>query len=326
MDRWTEMEVLVLIAETGTLSGAAEALGLSTSSASRYLVSLEDRLGASLVMRNTRRLQLTDTGRAYVASVRATLGQLAEAESAVSADTAEPRGVLRVAASVPFAVRHIAPLVRGFTRRHPQVSLQIVASNRYVDLIDSQVDVAVRNREFEPDSAITIRRLARTRRVLAATPRYLHEHGPIAEPEDVAQHPMLVYSHANTPHELRFVREGETRTVPVRSVLESDDAHVLRAAALADLGPLVLPAYILHEDLCSGALVPLLEDWDLPCLTINLAYASRRHVPAKVRCFIAYISEAFEREGLEARWLARYPVPGPQVVAAQAGLAHNASP
>lgn len=305
MDRWTEMEVLVQIAETGTLGGAAEALGLSTSSASRYLASLEDRLGAALVMRNTRRLQLTDTGRAYLARVRASLAQLAEAEAAVGADTAEPRGVLRVSASVPFAVRHIAPLVRPFTERHPQVTLQIVASNRYVDLIDGQIDVAVRNREFEPDSAITIRRLARTRRVLAASPAYLRAHAPIRHPQDLQARPMLVYSHANSPHELRFERAGESQAIPVRCLLESDDADVLRTAALGGLGPLVLPAYILHEDLRRGALVPLLDSWDLPSLNINLAYASRRHVPAKVRCFIDFMCEVFEREGFEARWLAR---------------------
>lgn len=304
MDRWTEMEVLVQINETGTLSGAADALGLSTSSASRYLASLEDRLGASLVMRNTRRLQLTEAGRAYLGRVRATLAQLAEADAAAAADTLEPRGVLRVSASVPFAVRHIAPLVRDFTARHPRVTVQIVASNRYVDLIDGQIDVAVRNREFEPDSAITIRRLARTRRVLAASPAYLSAHGPIAHPLNLAAHPMLVYSHANSPHELRFERGDETVAVPVRCLLESDDADVLRAAALNGLGPLVLPAYILHDDLRSGALVPLLANWALPSLTINLAYASRRHVPAKVRCFIAFMCEAFEREGFEARWLA----------------------
>lgn len=309
MDRWTEMEVLVQINETGTLSGAADALGLSTSSASRYLASLEDRLGASLVMRNTRRLQLTETGRVYLARVRATLAQLADAEAAVGADMLAPRGVLRVSASVPFAVRHIAPLVHGFTERHPQVTLQIVASNRYVDLIDSQIDVAVRNREFEPDSAITIRRLARTRRVLAASPAYLLAHGPITHPHGLAARTMLVYSHANSPHELRFERGDETLAVPVRCLLESDDADVLRAAALSGLGPLVLPAYILHDDLRSGALVPLLDDWDLPSLTINLAYASRRHVPAKVRCFIDFMCEVFEREGFEARWLARDGTP-----------------
>jgi DNA-binding transcriptional LysR family regulator len=305
MDRWTEMEVLVQIAETGTLSGAADALGLSSSSASRYLASLEDRLGASLVMRNTRRLQLTEAGRAYLARVRTTLAQLADADAAASADTAEPRGVLRVSASVPFAVRHIAPLLRGFTERHPQVTLQIVASNRYVDLIDSQIDVAVRNREFEPDSAITIRRLARTRRVLAASPAYLTAHGAITHPHHLAAHPMLVYSHANSPHELRFERGDDTLAQPVRCLLESDDADVLRAAALSGLGPLVLPAYILHDDLRRGTLVPLLSDWTLPSLTINLAYASRRHVPAKVRCFIAFMCEVFEREDFEARWLAR---------------------
>ena len=302
MDRWTEMEVLVRIEETGTLSGAADALGLSTSSASRYLASLEDRLGASLVMRNTRRLQLTDTGRSYVARVRAALGELADADAVVGADQAEPRGVLRVSASVPFAVRHIAPRVREFTERHPKVTLQIVASNRYVDLIDQQVDVAVRNREFEPDSAITIRRLAHTRRVLAASPGYLRAQGTVAHPNDLAARPMLVYRHAHSPHELRFERGSDCVNVPVRGLLESDDADVLRAAALSDLGPLVLPAYILHDDLCRGALLPLLTDWQLPCLTINLAYASRRHVPAKVRCFIDFMCEVFERDGLEARW------------------------
>ena len=307
MDRWTELEVLVQIAETGSLSGAADALGLSSSSASRYLASLEDRLGASLVMRNTRRLQLTDTGRQYVDRVRATLGQLADADAAVLADMGEPRGLLRVSASVPFAVRQLAPRVRAFTERHPRVRLEIVASNRYVDLIDQQIDVAVRNREFEPDSAITMRRLAHTRRVLAASPQYLRAHGVPTHPTDLAERPMLVYTLAHLPHELRFTRGDEAVPVPVRSLLASDDAEVLRSAALSGLGPVVLPAYILHDDLRSGALHALLHGWELPGLTINLAYASRRHLPAKVRAFIDFLCEAFASEGLDARWQAQYP-------------------
>ena len=126
--------------------------------------------------------------------------------------------------------------------------------------------------------------------------------------EDLQQHQLLIYTHANNPNELRFTRDGETTAVHVKGLLESNDGQILRAAALDGLGILVQPAYIVYEDMVAGRLVPVLDDWDLPRLTINLAYPSRKHLSAKVRTFIDFMAEHFARMNHEQKWTGRFGV------------------
>jgi DNA-binding transcriptional LysR family regulator len=310
MDRWTEIELFVQVAETGSLSRAAEALNLSNASASRHLAALESRLGARLVERNTRRLYLTDTGQQFFQRARNILGELRDAESDVNATALNPTGVLRVSASLSFSMHHIAPLLRGFTDRYPNVSVHLESANRYLDIIDNNIDVAIRTRELEPDSNITIRRLGQTRRLLAASPAYLARHGFPRRPDELAQHKLLVYQLANTPNELRFrhASRDEQASVPIRGLLETNDGQIVRAAALDGMGILIQPSYIIYDDIVAGRLVPVLEDWDLPQLTINLAYPSRKHLSAKVRAFIDFIAEHFARMDYERKWTSRFAV------------------
>ena len=308
MDRFSEIELFVQVAETGSLSRAAEALGLSNAAASRHLQALEDRLAARLVERNTRRLFLTDTGQEFFSRAKVLLADMKDAEDAVNASTLNPTGTLRITASLSFSMQHIAPLLREYTQRYPNVSVHVEAANRYLDIIDNNIDVAIRTREFEPDSNITVRRLAQTRRILVAAPRYLARHGRPQTLEDLHQHQLLIYTYANNPNELRFTREGQTTTLQVKGRLDSNDGQILRAAALDGLGILVQPTYIVYEDMVAGRLVPVLDDWDLPRLTINLAYPSRKHLSAKVRTFIDFMAEHFVRMNYEQKWTGRFGV------------------
>ncbi len=302
MDRWTEMELFVQVAETGSLNRAAEKLGLSNAAASRHLSALEERLGARLVERNTRRLYLTETGQDFVRRCRGILADVQEAEAAVNASTQNPTGLLRVTASLSFSVLHIAPLLDAYTSRYPQVTVHVEVANRYLDIIDNNIDVAIRTRETEPDSGITIRRLAETRRILAASPGYLAKHGTPRDLDELSLHRLLIYTNANNPNELRFTRDASTRVLHVRGLLESNDGQVLRAAALTGMGILVQPTYILWDDLQAGRLVPLLNDWELPRLTMNIAYPSRKYLSAKVRTFIDFVADHFARMDYERKW------------------------
>ncbi len=310
MDRWTEMQLFVQVAEMGSLSRAAEALGLSNAAASRHLAALEERLAARLVQRNTRRLFLTDVGEAFYQRCKPLLAEMQEAEGAVHEAVLQPTGLLRVMASMSFSMIVLAPLLPELAARYPGLRVEIVASNRYSDLLENGIDVAIRNREFENDSALTVRRLAQTKRVLTATPHYLQQHGTPRTPEELAQHPLLVYNLANQPNVLRFTRQGAdsgtstTTAVPVQGLLEANDGQVLRAAALHHHGILIQPMYIVLDDVVAGRLVPLLKDWELPRLTINIAYPTRRHLPAKVRCFVDFLVEKFEGLDFERRWTA----------------------
>ena len=308
MDRWTEIELFVQVAETGSLSRAAELLNLSNASASRHLAALEERLGVRLVERNTRRLYLTDTGQEFFQRARNILSDLRDAESDVNAAALNPTGVLRVTASLSFSMHHIAPLLREYTERYPNVTVHVEAANRYLDIIDNNIDVAIRTREYEPDSNITIRRLAETRRILVASPGYLARHGVPKELDDLQRHKLLIYIHANNPNELRFARGDEQRTVIVKGLLESNDGQILRAAALDGMGILIQPSYIVYDDVVAGRLVPMLDDWDLPHLTINLAYPSRKHLSAKVRTFIDFMAAHFKKMDYERKWTGRFVV------------------
>ena len=308
MDRWTEIELFVQVAETGSMSRAAEALDLSNAAASRHLSALEARLGARLVERNTRRLYLTDTGQEFFSRAKAILVDLKDAESAVNATALNPTGVLRITASLSFALHHVAPLLREYTQRYPNITVHVEAANRYMDIIDNNIDVAIRTREVEPDSNITIRRLAETRRILTASPRYFAQHGIPKTLEDLQRHKLLIYTHANNPNELRFTKDGQTTTITVKGVLDASDGQILRVAALDGMGILVQPSYIVYEDIVAGRLVPVLDEWDLPRLTVNLAYPSRKHLSAKVRTFIDFMAEHFVKMNYEKKWTGRFGV------------------
>jgi DNA-binding transcriptional LysR family regulator len=286
------------------LGAAAEALGLSKPAATRYLAALENRLQVRLVERNTRRLFLTGEGQAFLERARQVLAELRDAENAVSGGALNPSGVLRVSASLSFAMQLIAPRLIRYHQRYPEVRVHIETANRYMDMIDNGIDVAIRTREYEPDSTTTIRRLATTRRVLAAAPAYWAQHGRPEQPMDLLAHQLLLYVHANNPNLLRFQRGPEHQQVQVQGLLESNDGQVLRAAALSGLGILVQPSYIVYDDIVAGRLVPVLEDWDLPRLQINIAYPSRKHVSAKVRSFIDFMAEDFAACGYDRKWTA----------------------
>ena len=302
MDRWTEIEVFVQIAESGSISRAAEALGISVSATSRYLMTLEERLNIRLVHRTTRQLSLTGEGEIFCERCRDILGSMKEAEASVSEAARNPTGLLRVQASLSFCLLHLTPLIPAFTERYPRIRIEIVAANRYHDIIENGIDVAVRTRRVEADSQITIRRLAQTRRLLAAAPDYLERHGTPERPEDLARHRLILYTLADNWNELRFRKGTETITVPVNGALNANDGQLIRVAALDGLGILAQPTYIIHEDLAAGRLVRVLDDWDLPRLTMNIAYPTKAFLPAKTRLFIDFLVEDFRQHDYERLW------------------------
>ena len=310
MDKWTEMELLVRTSELGSMSRAAEALGLSNAAASRHLASLEGRVGARLIHRSTRSLTLTEVGKDFYQSCRSVLADMKEAEAAANATVLNPTGTLRLTASLSFSVHHIAPLLKEYTSRYPEVKVHVEVANRYYDLIDNNIDVAIRTREFENDSSVTIRRLGSTRRILAASPGYLDAYGAPRNIEELANRPILLYTYSNNPNDFTFRRGDDVRSIRVNGLLESNDGQVLRAAALDGMGILVQPKYILYDDLVAGRLVSVLDDWDLPRLTVNIAFQSRRHMSAKVRTFIDFLVEHFERMDYDRKWSSFDRTPG----------------
>jgi DNA-binding transcriptional LysR family regulator len=301
-DRLSQIEFFVQVAELGSLTKAAEKLDMSNAAASRTLLSLEERLGARLVERTTRRLWLTEVGQTFYRRCSAMLSEIAEAEAEVNEAILQPTGTLHVTSPVSFAMLHIAPALPEFQRRYPQLKVQITAANRYFDFIEAGIDVAIRTREYESDSSITVRKLAHTWRVMAASPGYLAANGVPRHPDDLGAHRMLIYNLAKDPTVLHLSRGNEQKDVALKSSMDSNEGQVIVSAGLAGLGILIQPLYIIHDEIVAGRLVPVLPDWALPALTINIAYQSRRHLPAKIRVFTDYLVERFDTLDLERKW------------------------
>lgn len=300
MDKWTEYELFVKIVESGSLNKAAETLGLSGATATRHLAALEKRLGARLIERSTRRSYVTEIGQIFYERCKCVLAEMQEAVEEVNASAIEPTGVLRVTASLSMALQ-IATLLPRFSQRYPKVRVKFVAANQYHDIIESDIDVAIRTREFEADSSLIIRPLAKTRRLLAASPAYLEQYGAPSDPQALAKHQMLTYTH-HSPSEISLKRGSETVTLPIVPKLEADDAQILRIAALQGQGVLVQPTFVIYDDLVSRRLLPLLTDWELPWMSINLVYQHRRYIPAKTRAFIDFLVEDFRINEYESKW------------------------
>lgn len=303
MDRFAELEIFTRIAEEANLTRAAEELGLSVSGVSRCLAGLEKRLGVRLVQRTTRHLSLTLEGERFARSARDILADLQDAETSVSVVAAEPRGTLRVGSSLSFALLHLMPIIRAFKTRYPHVSIDLQASNRYCDIIENGLDVAIRTRSSEADSSVTIRKLADVPRMLVASPDYIGKHGVPETPEALQDHASLLYTLSDDWDHLSFTRDNVTRRLPVKPEIASNDGQLLRQAALAGMGILVQPAYIVHDDVAAGRLVPVLGNWSLPTLTMNVVFPSRAHLPARTRLFIDAIVRYFREQDLERRWL-----------------------
>jgi len=303
MDRWLETEVLVQIAEHGSVTKAAKALGHSVSAISRHLAALEERLGVRLVQRTTRSLAMTEEGETFYQQAKAILAEMREVEATVSKGASDPVGLLRVTASTSFCLLHLMPLLPAFSTLYPKISIEVVAHNRYQDIIENGVDLAIRTRRVESDSSITIRRLAETRRRLVAAPEYLAMRGIPARPEDLQDHDLLLYLLADDPFRFTFRKAEAVRTVQIRPLMTSNEGQLLLRAALDGMGIIAQPSYIVQDALDAGRLVRVLDDWDLPRLTINLAFPTRRHMPAKTRLFIEFLLQHFRDHDHEARWI-----------------------
>ncbi|MCP3383306.1 MULTISPECIES: LysR family transcriptional regulator [unclassified Bradyrhizobium] len=303
MDRLLQLEVFSRTAELGSLSKAADTLRMSNAAASRHLSALEERLAVRLIERNTRRQWLTEAGQELLQRCSTLLNELAEAEDAVSDRALSPKGMLRVTSSLSFAMIYMAPMLPAFRKLYPKLDVQIIAANRYPDFIEAGIDVAIRTREQEPDSNIIIRRIGQMRRVLAAAPSYLAAHGTPEHPADLARHDMLVYNLANDPYSLRLSRGSTTQTVRIAPTLDSNDGQIICGAARAGLGILIQPLYIVQSDIAAGKLVPVLTDWELPLLTMNVAYQNRVRLPAKIRVFSDFLVDHIRAHSDAGIWI-----------------------
>ena len=293
MNSASDIAVFVRVVELGSFTKAADTLEISKAAVSKYVNRLEQRLGARLMHRTTRRLTLTEAGQALYGRSSAALAELGEAENDVAQLTGKPRGTLRVTAPTYFGSTTLAPHLKEYRARYPDVALDLDLSDRLVDLVKERFDVAIRISAMH-DSSLVATRLAPCPTALVAAPSYLRRHGMPKTPADLASHEGLGYSIVRTPNEWRFrAPKGRWVTVTVHSTIRCNNDFALKQFALDGLGIVFFPRFFVENELASGKLVQVLEDYPGPDLSINAVYETRRHLLPKVRSFLNFLTERF---------------------------------
>ena len=292
MDRLDELAVLVAVVDQGSLVGAARRLRRSPPAVTRALAALEQRIGARLIERSTRRLSATEAGRALAEQSRALLSAYDEAVADIA--PAPVRGLLRITAPVQFGRRHVAPIVAAFLRKFPESQVELVLHDRYLDLIQEALDVAVRIGALS-DSSLLVRRVGEVRRLVVASPDYLARRGTPAKPGELTAHDTIFSTSTWGPLEWRFGSRGRTTVVRLSPRLLANDVDVRLAAARAGHGIVRVLSYQVSEDLAAGRLVRLLRAFEPPPLPVHLAAASRAHMPPKIREFLDLAAEQLGR-------------------------------
>ncbi len=295
MDRLSNMEAFVRVAETKSFSEAARRLRSSKSLVSRQVAALEAELGVRLFHRTTRSLSLTEEGRGYHAQITRILKEIEEANLLVTRSQAAPRGRLRVSTPMSFGILHLAPAIRDFLTRFPEVELDLSLNDRYIDLVDEGFDMAIRIGRLA-DSSLVARRLAQHRMVLCASPEYLKDHEAPRDPDDLKHHQCLCYSTNSLTPEWQFdTQEGKPWPVAINGRLHANNGDVLRWAALHGVGLVYLPSFIVGPDIQAATLVSLLPDYVPTDTGIYAVYPPSRHLSPKVRAFIDFLAERFGR-------------------------------
>lgn len=295
MHPFTDMAVFAEVVAAGGFSAAARRLSLSKSAISRRVGELEERLGVRLLNRTTRRISLTEVGRAYHERCLRILSDIEETERAVTNLQLLPRGILKITAPVTFGIRHLAPAVAAFLDRHPDIEIDLDLNDRYVDLVEEGYDLAVRIGRLR-DSALVARRLCASRRAVVASPAYLARHGTPRVPDDLASHACLHYTLAPAADQWLFRTEpgsSELKSIRTKARLRTNNGDLLREAAIAGNGIAVLPTFIIGDAIRAGRLEVLLADHEGPPDAVQAVYAANRHLSAKVRTFVEFLASRF---------------------------------
>ncbi|MEM7491641.1 MAG: LysR family transcriptional regulator [Pseudomonadota bacterium] len=300
MDRLSEMEAFATVVDQGGFTDAAKKLGISKSAVSKHVSSLESRLGARLLNRTTRRVSPTEIGLAYYDRARRVLNDAGEADALVTSMQSAPSGVLRVSVATDFGVNHLSPILGGFLHEYPDITVNMVLNNRYVELISEGFDLAVRIGDLE-DSSLRARKLAETHKQMIASPEYLEEYGRPRRIDDLNEHKLLHYSNqANGSVWKLTAPSGEKRQVRSAGWLTVNDGQSLLNAAINGLGIAFLPSFLYADAMKEGKLVPAIEGHPPETQGVYAVYPPGRYTQPKVRAFIDFLVESFRERGPDA--------------------------
>lgn len=303
MDLFQAMSVYVKVVEAGSMTAAAQECSISTTMVGNHLRALEQRLGVSLLKRTTRRQRLTEFGTAYYERCVEVLGLVNESEQLAEQAQDEPSGVLRITAPLTFGSEVLAPALCEFSRRYPDVKLDLLLTNQRLDLIDNGFDVAIRLGKVPDSTRLIARPLKDYTLTICASPDYLARHGTPLAPGDLARHHCLAFAYpagddwsAVEKHWHLSGPDGEV-TVEVSGPMVMNTSSGLYQAARAGGGIVMLPDALVRQDLQDGRLVALLPDYRLPCRPMHLLYVQDRYRLPKLRRFVDFVLEQWNRPG-----------------------------
>lgn len=290
MDKLTSMNVFVRVARGGSFASGARELGISRAMATKHIMQLEGSLGTRLFNRTTRSLSLTDVGASYLERCQQVLLDVEEMEAAVTHLQTEPRGLLKISAPPVIGATHIARAVAEFLKIHPDLTIDMILQSSPGDLIDEGIDIAIYLGAMD-DTSMVARKLASSSLVVCGSPEYLAKNGIPKTPEDLLTHSCLVNWAIAPRNKWQFKSEAGFKVINVSGRMQSNAAHTIRIAAINGLGLVMLPIYVVGNDIEKGALKVVLENYSLPPLDIHAVYPHRKYLSAKVRGFIDFLQE-----------------------------------
>lgn len=293
VDRFENMRTFVRVVEAGSISGAADRLGMAKSAVSRRLKELEAHLGVELFHRTTRQMNLTDTGRSFYHQSIRILDDLLEAELEASQVHGELKGSLKVAVPLSFGLMHLGPAIRDFLRIHPHIDFDLDFNDREVDLMEEGFDLGIRIAQL-PDSSLIARKLAPVQGIVCASQAYLERYGQPESPQALSHHRCLVY---NLLRDYQYWTFLDANQQPVRTriqpVLKASNGEFLRDAAIDGQGLVLLPTFLVYKSLERGELVRVLTEFQRPSLDAYAIYPQTRHLSQRVRTFVDFLVERF---------------------------------
>ncbi len=288
MNRFTTMEAFVRVIETGSFSSAARSLHVGQPSVSKMVAQLEDRLGVRLLSRSTHGLSPTEAGQNFYERAKRSLEEADEAELAARGAAATLTGRLRICAAITFARLHVVPHLPVFLSEHPELDVEVILDDRNIDLVEAGIDVALRMGTL-PDSTLTARKISQSRRMVLGAPSYFARAGEPKEPADLMDHQAVIYDQRGGGAVWTFRRGAAETSVTVKGRVRVSAAEGVREAVFAGLGLVIASEWMFAPELRSGAVTPVLEDWDLPPIDLWAAFPSGRRASAKARSFAGFI-------------------------------------
>jgi DNA-binding transcriptional LysR family regulator len=292
MSQFEEMRNFVRVVEAGSISKAADQLGVAKSGVSRRLVELESRLGVRLLNRTTRRSSLTEAGQAYYQGAIKLLMDISELDTATADSGALLKGNLRLAVPLSFGLSHLSPAIDEFLKAHPELTINIDFSDRHIDLVGQGVDLAIRIADMR-DSGLQARRICPVRIMLCASPAYLAQYGVPGVPEDLKKHRFLQYDIGDGAALKLRDKQGEEHAVQVRPSIVANNGDFLRDMAMAGHGIILTPSFIAWQAVAAGDLVSIMPDYCPPRRSAYAVYPRTRYLSRRARMFIDFLVERF---------------------------------